>query len=221
LKRFAIILAVLLAASAVGNCKNTKLVASVKAPDYVPQHFKKVLIIGMSDNTEVRLDFEDAMAAALKREGIHAVPGHNILLRPKHAKMDPAYLKAQIKEHQIDAVMVSRLVSETNETTYIPGQAYAMPFPYYNSFYGYYGNVYPVVYTPGYLLHESKVRVETTLYGTSTPEGEFVWTGLSETVDPNPKKAQKAINGLVDVVVKDLEKEGIFDVGTAQTAAPK
>lgn len=204
------VLAVLLTASSIGNCKNTKLVASVKAPGYVPQHFKKVLVIGMSDNPEIRLDFEDAMANALKREGVHAVPGHNILLRPKSAKMDPGYLKAQIKEHQIDAVLVTRLVSATHETTYIPGQAYSIPYPYYNSFYGYYGNIYPMVYTPGYLLHETKVRVETTLYGTSTPEGEFVWTGLSETFDPNPKKAQKAINGLVDVVVKNLEKEDIF-----------
>lgn len=204
------VLAALLSLPAVGNCKSTKLVASVKSPTYNGQHFQKVLVIGMSDNPAIRTDFEEAMSNRLKSLGIHAVPGYNILLRPKSAKMDPAYLKAQIKEHQVDAVLVTRLVSVNNESTYIPGQAYTVPYPYYNSFYGYYSHVYPTVYTPGYLVNEKTVRVETTLYGTSTPEGEFIWTGLSETFNPNPKKIDKAIDGVVQVVVEDLQKENIF-----------
>jgi len=203
------VLAVVLTVSAIGHCKSTKLVASVTSPTYSGQHFKKVLVIGMSDNPAVRTDFEEAMSNRLKSAGIHAVPGYNILLRPKSAKMDPDYLKAQIKEHEIDAVLVTRLVGVKNETTYIPGQAY-MPYPYYNSFYGYYSHVYPVVYTPGYLVHDKTVRVETSLYGTSTPEGEFIWTGLSETFNPNPKKIDKAIDAVVQVVVEDLQKEKIF-----------
>ena len=204
------VLAVLLAVSAVGNCKDTKLVASVLSPTYSGEHFKKVLVIGMSNNPAIRDDFEEAMSDRLKNIGVHAVPGYNILLRPKSAKMIPDYLQEQIKEHDIDAVLVTRLVSVKNNTTYVPGQAYTLPYPYYNSFWGYYNNVYPVVYTPGYLVHEETVRVETTLYGTSMPEGEFVWTGLSETLDPNPKKIDKAIDAVVQVVVDNLQKEKIF-----------
>lgn len=210
MRRIAVILAFLLAGAALGNCKSTKLVASVKSPTYSGQHFKKVLIIGMSDNPAIRTEFEGAMAKELTQAGVHAVPGYNILLRPKSAKMDPEYLKAQIKEHNIDAVLVTRLVSVKNDVTYIPGQTYTVPYPYYNSFYGYYGHVYPQVYSPGYLREDKTVRIETTLYGTSTPDGEFVWTGLSETFNPNPKKVTKAIDAVVDVVVKDLQSEGIF-----------
>ena len=204
------IIAVVLAASAVGNCKSTKLVASVKSPTYAGQHFARVLVIGMSNDPAIRDDFEDAMANALKAKGVDAIPGHNILLRPKAAKMIPDYLKEQIKEHNIDAVITSRLVGVTSEVTYIPGQAYTVPYPYYNSFYGYYGALYPQVYSPGYLREDKTVRVETNLYGTSTPEGEFVWTGISETFNPNPDKVDKAINAVVQVVVQELQKEGIF-----------
>jgi hypothetical protein len=210
LRRFATIIAVLLAASALGNCKSTKLVASVKSPTYAGQRFQRVLVIGMSNNPAIRDDFEDAMANALKLKGVHAIPGHNILLRPKAAKMIPDYLKEQIKEHNIDAVITSRLVGVKSEVTYIPGQVYTVPYPYYNSFYGYYGAIYPQVYSPGYLREDKTVRVETNLYGTSTPEGEFVWTGISETFNPDPKKVDKAINAVVQVVVQDLQKEGIF-----------
>jgi hypothetical protein len=31
-----------------------------------------------------------------------------------------------------------------------------LPFPNYNTFYGYYGAVYPVAYSPGYLKEEKK-----------------------------------------------------------------
>jgi hypothetical protein len=203
-------MAVVLAASAVGNCKGTKLVASVKSPTYNGQHFARVLVIGMSNDPAIRDDFEDAMANALKAKGVHAIPGHNILLRPKAAKMIPDYLKEQIKEHNIDAVITSRLVGVTSEVTYIPGQPYTVPYPYYNSFYGYYGALYPRVYSPDYLREDKTVRVETNLYGTSTPEGEFVWTGISETFNPNPDKVDKAINAVVQVVVQELQKEGIF-----------
>ncbi len=180
-------IAVLLAASALGNCKSTKLVASVKSPTYAGQHFQRVLVIGMSNDPAVRSDFEGAMANALKAAGVHGIPGHNILLWTKSTAADPNYLKEQIKEHTIDAVIVSRLVSVKNEVTYIPGQAYTVPYPYYNSFYGYYGAIYPRVYAPDYLREDKTVRVETSLYGTSTPQGEFVWTGISETFNPDGK----------------------------------
>ena len=204
------VMAVWLAASALGNCKSTKLVASVKSPTYAGQRFQRVLVIGMSNDPAIRTDFEGAMADALKAAGVHGIPGYNILLRTKSTAADPNYLKEQIKEHNIDAVIVSRLVSVKNDVTYIPGQAYTMPFPYYSSFDGYYGAISPRVYSPDYLREDRTVRVETNLYGTTTPQGEFVWTGISETFNPDPKKVDKAINAVVQVVVQELKKEGIF-----------
>jgi hypothetical protein len=208
LRKFAIVIAVLLSTSAIGNCNSAKLVASLKTPGYSGHHFKKVLVIGMSDDPAIRSDFEDAMANKLTREGVDAIPGHSILLRPESANMDLDYLKAQIREHHIEAVVITRLVNVENNITYVPGHAYTVPYGYYNSFYGYYPVAYRQVYSPGYLSEDKKVRVETNLYATATAEGELVWTGISDTF--NPSSAKKAINNIVKVVVKDLEKEGIF-----------
>jgi hypothetical protein len=47
-----------------------------------------------------------------------------------------------------------------------------------------------------------------TLRGFYTPEGELVWSGISDTF--NPRAAEKAINNVVKVVVKNLGKEGLF-----------
>ena len=83
-----------------------------------------------------------------------------------------------------------------------------MPYPYYNSFYGYYGALYPVVYSPDYLREDKTVRIETNVYDTRTPEGKIVWTGTSDTF--NPRSADKAIDSVTKLIVKELQKDGIL-----------
>lgn len=182
--------------------KSNKLIVSWKNPEYRGPKFKKILVIGMSPNPGRRSDFEDALSAELNKPGQEVIAGNQILLRPD-AKVDLDYIRAQIREHKIDAVIVSRLVSVNETFTYVPGQVWS-PTPYYRSFYGYYSTVWPVVYTPGYTKEEKTVRVETNVYATSGTEGELVWTATSDTF--NPKSASKVIKGLVKMIVPELEK---------------
>jgi len=201
---------IVLVAATVLFGKSTKLMMSWKNPAYAPtRKFHKVLALGVSNRTEVRADFEDALAAELSKKGYEAIPGNSILLRPAGTHLDLNVLKEQIRQYQIEAVVVSRLVKVDNTVTYVPGTAYFVPYPYYNTFYGYYGTLYPVVYTPGYLQKEKKVRVETNLYLVDgVPDGQLVWTGITDTF--NPSNVHKAIKGLVNVVVTKMEKEEVL-----------
>ena len=186
---------------------SSKLVMSWRNPNYAPaKRPHRVLALGFSSNMQARVDFEDAMAAELTSKGLEAIPGNTILLRPPGTTLDLNYLREQIQANQIEAVAVSRLVKVDNTVTYYPGTAYAVPFPYYNTFYGYYGALYPVVYSPGYLQKEKKVRVETNLYYVSgAPDGQLVWTGMTDTF--NPSNMHKAIQGLVNLLVTKMQKE--------------
>jgi hypothetical protein len=187
--------------------KSSKLTMSWKNPAYSPaKKFHRVLALGLSDKTEVRVDFEDALAAELSNKGYEAVPGNTILLRPAGTQLDLDYLREQIRAHQIEAVLVSHLVRVDDTETYVPGTAYYVPYAYYNSFYGYYGTLYPVVYSPGYLQKEKKVRVETNLYYVDgEPNGQLVWTGITDTF--NPSNVHKAIKGLVNLIVTKMQKD--------------
>jgi hypothetical protein len=189
--------------------KSSKLVMSWKNPNYTAGNkFHRVLALGLSDKTEVRADFEDALAAQLAGTGLEAVPANTILLRPQATQLSLTYLRTQIRENRIEAVVVSRLIKVEETTTFVPGTPYMVPFPYYNTFYGYYGTLYPVVYSPGYLQKEKKVRIETNLYLTSTQEGQLVWTGITDTI--NPSDVHKAIKGLVQLVVAKMQKEQVL-----------
>ena len=196
-----IALAALLAAS-------TKLVMSWKNPGYTNPKFHRMLVLGMSDKTEIRANFEDALSSKIARPGIETIPGNQILLRPEGSTVNLDYIKTQVRSNHVDAVIVSRLVKVDKNIKYVPGQTYYLPYPYYGTFYGYYGAIYQQVYTPGYLREEKKVRIETNLYSTTGAEGELVWTAISDTFDPS--SATKAIDGVVKLVVKELEKEKLI-----------
>jgi hypothetical protein len=113
-----------------------------------------------------------------------------------------------IREQKFDGIVVARLTKREKKTTYVPGSVYT-PYPYYQTFYGYYGAVYPIVYSPGYLQKESTAQVETNFYSTAKPDGELVWTGTTNTFDA--KSPMKVIKQLVKVVVKELETQNVLD----------
>jgi len=207
-RRILVILILLLAVLSISG-KSSKLVTSWKNPAYtVTKKYHRVLALGLSDQTVVRADFEDELASQLGTTEMEAIPGHTILLRPEGTGVDLNYLKTQIREHNIDVVVVSRLIKVENTVTYVPGTPYMPPYPYYGTLYGYYGAVYPVVYSPGYLKEEKKVRIETNVYATSSTEGELVWTCVTDTFNPSNKK--KAIDRLVKLVAKQMQNEGVL-----------
>ena len=197
------------AAVTIAGGKAVKMVTSWFNPKYEGQTFHKILVIGVARNPEVRADFEDEMAAQIARPGIQTIPGNQILLRPDpSAKLDLDYLREQIRANQIDGVVVSRLLKIDKKVISVPSSTYVAPFPYYYSFYGYLGAVYPVMYDPGYTEEHTTVSVETNVYATSKPDGDLVWTGASESF--NPKSAKKVADGLVKEVPKQMEKDGLL-----------
>jgi hypothetical protein len=192
----------------VANAKAVKLLISWKNPTYSGAKPRRILIIGMSQNPEIRADFEDDLSSAIANDGLEVIPGNHILFRPESSDMDPEYLGGQIRDFKIDAVIVSRLVKVDKKTIYIPGHSYVVPYAYYRSFYGYYGTLYRQVYSPDYLREDTTVRVETNFYAASPTDGELIWTGTSDSF--NPKSAQKVIDGVVKLIAKELKTQNIL-----------
>lgn len=205
LQRLLMVTALLLVGGS-GSAKSSKLVTSWRNPEAPETKFHRVLALGLSEKTAIRADFEDALATQLEADGLTAVAGNTILLRPEGTQLDLNYLRGQVRHNQIEAVVVSRLLKIEHTVTYVPGGPMFTPYPYYGTFYGYYRTVYPVVYSPDYLREEKKVRIETNLYLISDPDGILVWTGITDTFDP--KNVGKAIKKLVTLLVKQMKSDG-------------
>jgi hypothetical protein len=185
-----------------------KMELSWKNPNYSGGRFTNILVLALHGKAENRAEFEDELAAAIARPGIQATQSYVFLARPNATPIDLNDLKAVIREQKFDAIVVARLTKAEKKTTYVPGQVYN-PYPHYGSFAAYYGAVYPVVYSPGYLVKERNAQVETNFYSTEKLDGELVWTGTTNTF--NADSPMKVIKELIKVVIKELERQSVID----------
>ncbi|MFZ0579646.1 MAG: hypothetical protein WAN72_05050 [Candidatus Acidiferrales bacterium] len=208
MRKYAILTLGILAALTSVCAKSTKFVFTWTNPSYAGAHFVNILVLGINGKVENRAEFEDQLSAAIARPGIQAIPSYSLLPRPNSTPIDMNQLKDVIRGQNIDAVVASRLVKVSQKVTVIPGQPIT-PFPYYyNTFYGYYGAIYPVVYSPDYLQVDKTAQIETNFYSTAKPDGELIWTGTSDTI--NPRSPLKAIDAVSKIIVQELEKQKII-----------
>jgi len=197
-----------LAAMAPLSAGSPKLEVSWRNPNQSAVNFKNIMVLALNGKAENRAEFEDQLVAAIARPNQQAAPSYEFVPRPDATPIDMDNLRGLIKDHKFDAVVVARLTKKQDKTTYVPGVVYT-PYPYYQTFYGFYRSVYPVVYSPGYMKTEKNAQVEVNFYSTAKPEGELVWTGTTNVFDT--RSAMTAIKDLVKIVAKGLEKENILE----------
>lgn len=208
-KIVALIFAVL-AGSALLMAGSPKLELSWKNANYTGGTFKNILVLALNGKAANRAEFEDELVAAITRPGAKAAPSYEFMPRPDVTPIDMKDLRELVQEQKFDALVVARLTKRETKTTYVPGQVYT-PSPYYGTFYGYYGALYPSIYSPGYMTTEKQAQVEVNVYSTAKPDGELVWTGTTNSFDIG--SAMKAIKDLVKLIGKELEKQNIIEKG--------
>ena len=192
---------------ATGIAYATKMAFSWKNANFKGGSFKNVLVLAMNGKALARADFEDRMVKEMTRPGVTIVQSYTLMPRPDATPINPDDLRGYVHDLKFDAIIVSRLVKFEKKVTEVdPGD---FPFyPYYGTFYGYYGAVAPIVYDPSYLETETDIQVETNLYSTTKPDGELVWSGTTDTNDP--RNETSAVDGIVKVLVKAFEKDKLI-----------
>jgi hypothetical protein len=206
-KRFAL-LSVALGCLALVAFAAPKIEFSWRNPEYKGGSFQNILVLALNGKAANRAEFEDQLTSVISRDGAKAFPSYEFLARPDATPIDMKDFRELIREQKFDGIVVARLVKKDTKTTYVPGQTYALPYPYYSTFYGYYQAVYPVVYTPGYMETEKTAQVEINFYSALKPDGELVWTGTTNNFDRT--QVMKQIKNLAKVVGKEFEKQSII-----------
>jgi hypothetical protein len=208
MKKILVLVLAVLAETALLTAASPKLELSWKNANYTGGTFKNILVLALNGKAANRAEFEDELVAAISRPGGKAAPSYEFMPRPDVTPIDMNDLRELVREQKFDAIVVARLTKREKKTTYVPGEVYT-PFPYYGTFYGYYGALYPEIYSPGYMKTEKEAQVEVNFYSTAKPDGELVWTGTTNTFDS--ESAMKVIKDLVKIVSKELEKENLIE----------
>jgi len=190
------------------SCSSTKtdIIGEWQDDTYQKGNIQKVLVLGIVNKEKplLRRNFEDGMARAFQDGGINATPSMDHM--PYDVATDSTTFEKYFKELEIDAVVISRLVAVDAERDYKAGYLYTIPYNSYYGFYGYYSAGIAYANSAGYLSQEVVVVLETNIY--ETINKKLIWSGVSETVEPD--KASDVINSFGSELVSRLKNEGYF-----------
>lgn len=190
------------------SCSSTKteIIGEWQNDSYQKGNIEKVLVLGIVNKEKplLRRNFEDGMAKAFNDGGIYATPSMDHM--PYDVAIDSTAFEKYFKELDVDAVVVSRLVAVDANRDFKAGYLYTIPYNSYYGFYGYYYAGISYANSSGYLSQNVVVVLETNVY--ETTDKKLIWSGVSETVEPD--KASDVINSFSDELVRKLKSEGYF-----------
>ena len=195
--------ALLVGAIIAASCTSTRITSSWREPDkqVALNKLNKVLVVALFKDETSRHKAEDQMAGYLKGKGIVS---YNYLKESFDKKNEDA-LREKIKKDGFDGAVTMRLVDVDKEENYTRGNISSYP-AYYRNFSGYYYRSWSYYSTPGYYTTTKTYTIETNVY--SIKEDKIIWSGLTETT--NPDGVKKLTEEVAQVVYKKMVEEGFI-----------
>lgn len=195
--------ALLVGAIIAASCTSTRITSSWREPDkqVAVNKLNKVLVVALFKDETSRHKAEDQMAGYLKGKGIVS---YNYLKESFDKKNEDA-LREKIKKDGFDGAVTMRLVDVDKEENYTRGNISSYP-AYYRNFSGYYYRSWSYYSTPGYYTTTKTYTIETNVY--SIKEDKIIWSGLTETT--NPDGVKKLTEEVAQVVYKKMVEEGFI-----------
>jgi hypothetical protein len=184
---------------------STKVPTAWKDPAYTGAGFEKIFVIAIGDNDGARRLYEDSLASELSKRGLTATASYTHL--PNSERLSEGAIHEAMQGGSFDAVTISHLIGEKEETKYVPPRTYTVPRGGYGyGYYGYYSAGWDTVHEPGYYKTNTIVRLETNLYRVS--DKALIWSGQSDTL--NPKSVADTIDSATRAIAKQLGKDGVI-----------
>jgi hypothetical protein len=184
-------------------CATTTETIIWKDKEYKGGMIDSVLIIGITENAENRILFENAFSEAFKSEGVTAYAGFNVF------QTDQKLTKESISRKALDlgvkAVILTHLVSITEEDVYHEEAPVTLHNVYRSPMLSYFVGVNVIDY-PGYYKKHQFVRLKTNLYETASES--LIFSITSKTMDP--KSVNDTIQSVCRAYINDLKKNDLL-----------
>lgn len=170
------------------------------------KHFKKLLIMGLVNNVNLRNDVENEVVFAARKAEILSTNGMS-LFPPELGKPfeDIERVKSRLREGGFDGIITVTLIDVQSER-YIPSDTEYQPFVYYDRFRNYYYQTYELVYKQGYFTRSTRYFIETNFYELGT--GKLVWSGRSSTFEP--VELEEYLPKYANALFNELRRESII-----------
>jgi hypothetical protein len=189
--------------AASGCANNSTITHSYIDPTANKLDLSGVMVIGVTQKMEARVDYEDAFAKALRAKGVNAVASHTLLpqLKPTKDEVIEAASGAQL-----DTVLVTRYMGAQSQEVFHPGTIYYGVAPAYG-YGGYYGRAYEVAYQQPVWTANVTYTLTSDLF--ATQDQLHLWQALSNTIKAGGSK--KLRDDVIKGFVGNMKEAGLFD----------
>jgi hypothetical protein len=195
---------------ALASCASTQMTLAWRDPQYQGGPLKKLAIIVVHKDDLTRRKVEDEIARSLAGGTTQVLPSYTVL---EKLGKDQTAIKNALLAQGFDGALVGRVAAVVRNETYRPpttyvafGGPYVGAGPGYDTFGGYYGYAYTMAYDPGYTQVDTRVVIETILY--KLPEAKPIWTGTTESMNPNSQ--EELVDKVSRLIGKELHNEKLI-----------
>ncbi len=196
----------LLLIALVASCSTTQVIESWKNPDIESYEPYKVLVVGMTSNTEAREKFERRLKEEFQSLGIESVMSLEILnaTTSKKSEEELKEIENDLIKAGFDTILFTRITGVEDNVSF--AQTYRNYKNTYRSFTNEYYNSQDIYYNPDYYEAYKVYHAETLLYCICpTKERELIWKGYIDIIDP--KSIEDTVDDYVNSLITTLEEE--------------
>lgn len=180
---------------------NTAKVQSWADPQFAGRPIGKTVVLGVAKSDSLCRQYEDMFVARLLELGVAASSMHaNSKLTDK---LDREALASLLKMNDVDSIIVTRVLSETERSQVISSGYYSTV---YSSYWVYYDYGYSVSYNAADVSSFMEFELETNLYDVETEK--LVWSGRNVVYDD--RSDMKNMKDIIRGVVSGLRKQGFI-----------
>jgi hypothetical protein len=182
------------------SCAGTALTSKEVNKAYKGKPVSDILIIAITGNEDSRRNYERMFVKRLQSLGLEAIASLDVMEMPADLELKKDAILETVDKYENDGVIITHLKGKEEKEVYSRGE------PVLQSYFGYYQTWHRIAYTPGYSGSRSILQLETNLFNVKSEA--LMWSGQSETW--NKDRTKEIIRDVIDLVVKDLEKNGLI-----------
>ena len=194
------------------SCSSSKLIHEYKSPDAYNFEANKVLVIGISADTELRRTFESKVTQALEKKDVIAVKSVDFFEKSftdqqqSEAQLDE--IESNLLDAGFDAILFAKITGQENRVSL--GQSYRNLTGSNDTFKDYYFT-YQHIYSHDREEQYQVYYTETSVYCICPgKERDLLWQGEIEIVDA--ERVEKNINDYIKILLNALEERQLLIV---------